>query len=292
MKFSNLLRSIFLGISVVLASTSAVDGQGLFNRKKNITPYQTSSAPSAPQESAIFKSGQPEDVEETSYYIQDGVKVRNNKKPRLFGKILNRGDNEASAPEIDVPAFETAATTPAPTPVVPTLAPTSTPAPEVAPEMASTTQTDTSPLPTSKRERRFGLPNLPLPNLPRLRKDSTPVDPGRAEVLVNQGGTLAPSGADLSEDYRFKARTNSSGATTKAPPKEKDGSIVYNSWDDVVAKKTSAADLIVKDMKAQEAAHKRKVEAAKREYEEKIKKAQADARIRAIMQGAVPPGGF
>ena len=42
-------------------------------------------------------------------------------------------------------------------------------------------------------------------------------------------------------------------------------------------------------MKAQEAAHRRKVTAAKKAYEEKVRKAEEDARIRAIMQGGLPP---
>lgn len=287
MKISNIQTSLCLGLAFCLLATSSVDAQGLFNRKKKeISPtvtggslfpdatYQASSSPTAPSDSPIFKSGQPQSVSETDYEIRDGEKVEKKRlsffqnRRKLFGNSNNSSNN-------DTPEFATPVATPADATVV------------TSPDRDSLALNST-PAPTVKKEKPFGLPSLPF-----FRKDDEPIDTSRAEVLVNNDGVLTTPDGATGDDFRFtNKKTTTSSSENKTPPREENGSIVYNSWDDVSARRTSAADQIVRDMKAQEAAHRKKIEAAKREYEEKRKKAEADARIRAIMQGAmIPPSG-
>ena len=286
MQIFHIRVALGLGLALSVLCTPLVDAQGFFNRKKkkeaseaSLFPNSgpaTSSEPSAPQDMAIFKDGQPQDVRPTSYILRDGEKIETKRK--LFGLRRKKSPPQGEAPAADsneTPSF-TPPSQPAPTAAAPTEAP--------------------STLPVGKKPRKFGLPSLPNFSVPKLRKrNGAPIDTSGAEVLVNNGGTLAPQGEDDSEDFRFETNGSSSNSGTKSPPRTEGGSIVYNSWDDIPVKKTSAADQIVRDMKAQEAAHRRKVEEARRKQEEAIKKAQADARIRAIMQGAgpippLPPG--
>ena len=174
--------------------------------------------------------------------------------------------------------------------------PTNQAPPKPAPAPALTPTTRPTPPPPQKETSRLErlANNIPKPSIPKLRrKNDAPIDTTGGEVLVNRGGTLTPSGADTTEDFRPTATNTRPASTGPAqPPRNENGTIVYNSWDDVEGTRRSAADIIVRDMKAQEAAHRKKVEAAQREYEARVKKAQEDARIRAIMQGGMPLGGF
>ncbi len=129
--------------------------------------------------------------------------------------------------------------------------------------------------------------------LARLRRDGEPEVPRmneETEILVPQDGGLAPVGESTEGglDYNIMNLTEESPSGPASPPREEDGSIIYESWDDVKATRQSAADLIVQNMKAQEAERKRRIEEARRQYEEQVRKAQEEARIRAIMQGATP----
>ncbi len=305
MKIFAIKTSLILGLAISMLSVTQSKAEGLFGRKKKSeTPinadlfpeatqprHLTSSSPSAPSESTIFKDGQPQQVKETSYVIKDGMKIEKTEKKSsgLFGrKKSEERETPKPSPSGEVPSFDLA-TQP---PQTEASAPSRKTAPVSVTEPAPIA---TAPaLPTGKKERKFGLPNLTVPSLPKFRKEDAPIDTSRAEVLVNNGnGTLVPSGTVTTGDYKVKPQTEpvtKPGPVT--PPKTEGGSIVYNSWDDVSARKISAADQIVGEMKSQEAAHRRKIEEARRLHEEQIKKAEADARIRAIMQGAmVPPQG-
>ena len=164
---------------------------------------------------------------------------------------------------------------------------TSASPPAPAPSTSDSPVVTFDPTPEAEKEGRFS----PLAKF-RRKKDKS-IDTSRAEVLVNDGGTLVPSDSVGSDDVKVTDRVSvastGTGTGPAKPPQKVEGSVVYDSWDDVAARKTSAADEILRQMKEQEAAHQRKVAAARKAYEEKVRKAQEDARIKAIMQGGLPP---
>ena len=360
------LAILFL-LALFLSPALTARGQGLFNKKKkdaapppatsttlfpSSSGYETSSSsPSAPGDNAIFRSGQPQEVKETSYIIRDGVKIEvpptepAPKRRALFNRgprkensspperpvpsanypqpVANTG-TRASSPNPFVPGASSPANrdkrigpflrfrrkddpvspyertspsqpAPAPAPIVGASGPSPVPAPippgAPAPAPGPTTfNPDPEAAAPSEKPSRFSR----LPKI-RRRKDNNNnslTDPSRTEVLVNEGGSLVPIDDAGEEEIKLTDRAvveRVSNSGSSAPPRQEGGSRVYDSWEDVQGSQTSAADQIVRQMKAQEAAHKRKIAAAKREYEERVRKAEENARIQAIMQGGVLP---
>lgn len=314
---------------VAAFAASPAEAQGLFGRKKKepVSPVvnsglfpdsqsetQSSSSPSAPENgsSEIFRSGQPEKVEETSYSIIDGVKV--GKKKGLFGwKNWKRSDSSPQADrdsqptrtDDDIPTFDISdvpARNEAPqagqTSTAPSPSPSPTLAPAPAPTVASPTQGTLQDLPDVEREKKFSFPKLSLFNKdkepPRITPDT--------EVLVNRDGMLVSPGESNNAEYaanQAMAPVPRPSSGNPAPPREVSGSIVYESWEDINYKRASAADKIVSEMKAQEDEYNRKVAEAQRKMKEQMEKAREEARIRAMLQGrapgvpvGTPPQGF
>ena len=113
MKTTNFRTPVALGLAAAFLIAPHVDGQGFFGRKKKSQPvqsespnlfpgssspaYVTSSEPSSPTSSAIFKSGQPEVVTETNYVLKDGVRVPATPKRRtLFNRNNHKGTHRSS----------------------------------------------------------------------------------------------------------------------------------------------------------------------------------------------------
>lgn len=308
---------------IAAIGASPAEGQGLFGRKKKepVSPVvnsglfpdstsdsssdaQSSSSPSAPEDSSpeIFRSGQPEKVEETSYSIIDGVKVE--KKKGLFGwKNWKRSDStsrddrddQTARPDNDVPSFDMSGVPPRnPTPQTAQPSPAPSPAPAPATTIATPAQATPQPMPDGEREKKFSFPKLSLFNKEKEPPRITP----DAEVLINQDGVLvnpAESGAGAEFAANLSpAPLSRPSSGTSSPPREVNGSIVYESWDDINYKRASAADQIVREMKAQEEEYNRKVAEAQRQMKEQMEKAREEARIRAMLQGGSPgaiPGG-
>ena len=100
MKTTKLQTTVAFGLAAFFLLAPHADGQGFFGWKKkpkasqeessNLFPetnspgYVSTSAPSAPRDIAIFKSGQPENVRETKYLIKDGVRVPAPKRRSFF----------------------------------------------------------------------------------------------------------------------------------------------------------------------------------------------------------------
>lgn len=325
MKNVTIAAAITCGLLAAMGASPA-EGQGLFGRKKKepVSPVvnsglfpdstsgsssstQASSSPSSPENSSpeIFRSGQPERVEETSYSIIDGVKVE--KKKGLFG-WKNRKKSDSSAPgnqggqtarpDDDIPTFDMTGVpprNPAPQTAAPSPAPVPSPAPTPAPAPTVATPTENAPqnLPGGEREKKFSFPKLSLFN---KEKTPPPITPD-TEFLVNEDGVLI--NPNESANTEFAANRNSATVarpSSGAPPREVSGSIVYESWDDINYKRASAADQIVQEMREQENEYNRKVAEAERQMKEQMKKAQEEARIRAMLQGGapggIPPQGF
>ncbi len=273
------------------------------------------------QGNAIFKGGKPAEVKETSYVIRDGVKVETAEEPSekpksgggLFSKFrVDKSKRSAAAPtptappaaypEADTPVFDVPD---APKPAKPAKPVASTPPPAPAPVIASAEPAPADAamneatasgagLPEPKKERRLTLPKPKLPwKKEKAVPTTAPVDTSNAAVLVNDNGTLRPSGGGETNNFKFTTPNQTNTGPAQAPRKEGD-TIVYNSWNDVQSRSTSAADQIVREMRAQEASHKRKMAQAKRDYEAQMraaqKKAAEEAKIQAMMREAMQGG--